>query len=805
MTDDQASQQRSPVTVVVGVDGAGRTHRLDEIAASTAAPAVRMTPHAGAIPDLQARLDDAAATGSIVLVDDAHRLGGEVLRTLAAAARHGVPMAIARRPTIDRAELAELDEAVAAQGPIELLEPLDAEGVAGLVAKVTGRPAKPETAAAVREASGGLPAVVAAIAGGPSGAPSASPSPPGTPPPALVARVQRRLAMLDTAGATVARTLALQLELTDDVLAGAATLELPQLARVMRTLRDEGLLVPGDERMIPAVATAVLAELSPAERRRIHDGVAEALMAAGADPVVAAGQLRASRARSPRAAEVYLAAGERLRFADPGAALNWLDDAADAGADPAALVAGRAEAAALLGLPVDVEGALPESPDDAARLALVDGAIAAHEGRAERAAEALLTAGPVGSVLAVPALVAIGRYEEARAAAAGRGAPLGLQRLAEAALASRDPGTALPLLIEAAETVERTPPAVVLPDTPHALGALAGAMAGDTASAEHLLDRALATGIGGAVAKDRHRLLLAWVRMRAGRYDTAIAEIRRLDKMRLPGRERLLLAAVAAGIARRSGDIARLRDTWAGVEQVLARRAVDLFQLEAVEELVVAAARLRQRQRIAPVVDALGQIVERLGRPDAWAVAIEWVRLQVAIAGEDPVGAASAARHLSELAPGGARQQAQCAAGSRWADALAGNVDAAAVLAAADDLAAAELPWEASRLAGQSAIRTTDPGAARRLLEHARELSSAEPAPADTRPEAQLGGLSEREVEVARLVLAGRTHREIGAQLYISPKTVEHHVARIRTKLGATTRAEFVAALRAALGDEALP
>ena len=46
------------------------------------------------------------------------------------------------------------------------------------------------------------------------------------------------------------------------------------------------------------------------------------------------------------------------------------------------------------------------------------------------------------------------------------------------------------------------------------------------------------------------------------------------------------------------------------------------------------------------------------------------------------------------------------------------------------------------------------------------------------------------------MVLAGGTHREIGARLFISPKTVEHHVARIRTKLGATNRAEFVAALR---------
>jgi DNA-binding NarL/FixJ family response regulator len=135
----------------------------------------------------------------------------------------------------------------------------------------------------------------------------------------------------------------------------------------------------------------------------------------------------------------------------------------------------------------------------------------------------------------------------------------------------------------------------------------------------------------------------------------------------------------------------------------------------------------------------------------------------------------------------------------------AGRMRPEAVLDTADRLVAAALPWEASRLVGQAAIRTTDPAAARRLLERARELSTPEAttphAQAPTRSDPRLAGLSEREVEVARLVLAGRTHRDIGAQLYISPKTVEHHVARIRTKLRATTRAEFVAAVREVLDD----
>ncbi len=70
--------------------------------------------------------------------------------------------------------------------------------------------------------------------------------------------------------------------------------------------------------------------------------------------------------------------------------------------------------------------------------------------------------------------------------------------------------------------------------------------AGDAATAEHLLGRALERGVGGPVGAQRHRLLLAWVRLRTGRYDTAAAELRRLGTG-LPGREVLLAAALRAG------------------------------------------------------------------------------------------------------------------------------------------------------------------------------------------------------------------------------------------------------------------
>ena len=53
-----------------------------------------------------------------------------------------------------------------------------------------------------------------------------------------------------------------------------------------------------------------------------------------------------------------------------------------------------------------------------------------------------------------------------------------------------------------------------------------------------------------------------------------------------------------------------------------------------------------------------------------------------------------------------------------------------------------------------------------------------------------LDALSGREREIADLVAAGRTNREIGGELFLSEKTVEGHLTRIFGKLGVTSRAE---------------
>jgi DNA-binding CsgD family transcriptional regulator len=56
-----------------------------------------------------------------------------------------------------------------------------------------------------------------------------------------------------------------------------------------------------------------------------------------------------------------------------------------------------------------------------------------------------------------------------------------------------------------------------------------------------------------------------------------------------------------------------------------------------------------------------------------------------------------------------------------------------------------------------------------------------------------LAGLTEREVEVLRLLAAGQSNREIGAELFIATKTASVHVSNILAKLGAASRTEAAA------------
>jgi DNA-binding CsgD family transcriptional regulator len=71
-----------------------------------------------------------------------------------------------------------------------------------------------------------------------------------------------------------------------------------------------------------------------------------------------------------------------------------------------------------------------------------------------------------------------------------------------------------------------------------------------------------------------------------------------------------------------------------------------------------------------------------------------------------------------------------------------------------------------------------------------RSLGAAPPRP---NASATLDGLTAREHDVLDGIRRGDSNAEIAARLYLSPKTVEHHVGRVLAKLGARTRAEAAA------------
>ena len=65
-------------------------------------------------------------------------------------------------------------------------------------------------------------------------------------------------------------------------------------------------------------------------------------------------------------------------------------------------------------------------------------------------------------------------------------------------------------------------------------------------------------------------------------------------------------------------------------------------------------------------------------------------------------------------------------------------------------------------------------------------------AAAPPEPAGPPDNLTEREVEILRLIALGHTNSEIGSQLYLSVRTVESHRSHIQQKLGMSKRSELV-------------
>jgi DNA-binding CsgD family transcriptional regulator len=134
--------------------------------------------------------------------------------------------------------------------------------------------------------------------------------------------------------------------------------------------------------------------------------------------------------------------------------------------------------------------------------------------------------------------------------------------------------------------------------------------------------------------------------------------------------------------------------------------------------------------------------------------------------------------------------QAWEALGEPYPQAQALLRSAEAALAAGDRDGAASKLRRSGALAQSLKAHPLSDGIAQ-LIRRAR--ISPDPDASEREPEPQRLGLTAREFEVLRLVAAGRSNREIAAELFISTKTASVHVSNILSKLGVGTRGEAAA------------
>lgn len=533
-------------------------------------------------------------------------------------------------------------------------------------------------------------------------------------------------------------------------------------------------------------------------------------------------------ARDRRIADALITHGDRLLTADPGHAADLYAAAADRGADAAALLprrlratwsAGDLERASrLVDAAIATEGAAAHCT-----VGVVSAALWSSRAMMSQADAVHRIAPPVTATDAADAAIArfgIGERDvgespvEREALPSTLGVAMDLLRTGMVATLEPDcTEEVLPGLVRAAEMYTSSGAADAISEIPAVITAIVALNLGRPATAQAVLDDAIAGGHAGAWAQPRLLLWRAWVAVqRAHPGDARELLARAFDASAGPPpvRDALLAHAVRVALARRYDDAAGLENAWHEARATLLRADVDLYLLHPLAELVSAATRSGDAARVESHLTRGLEIVSRLGDPPVWAPHIRWAGIQQGILLSSPPRLAPHAKALvaasgrSRVAAGMAR------AGRVWTAVLSGSVDADAVVSAAEGLAAIGLMWDAARLAGHGAARTDDRRIATQLLACARELhptdgtrrimTSADGGDAGEDETAAEEVLSEREIEVARLVLQGKTYAEIGEAIFISPRTAEHHIAHIRRRLGANSRSEVLAKLRRLLG-----
>jgi DNA-binding CsgD family transcriptional regulator len=808
--------------------------------------------------------DHTALSGHALLVDDAHLLHDAALRELSTLVRTGrIRLLLAYRPWPRPPALAELTELLRRDRPALLPAPFTPAETATQLARTCGATPHPAMVAFVHRQTGGIPRSVDRLARALGSAAISGPPPPEVPEAALVAFAPdleeltgdvRRILLAVAAGVEF------PVEMLDRLLTGPAATSPDGPDRPVHdaeggplaAARAAGLL-GRDDRLPPIVRRALVALAPPAERTDVWRRLAELQLRRGGPVLPLVRPLLGTAGGTGCPVGLLTAAAEEALADDPGLATDLFAAAVAAGGPTTARQATAAALAGNLDAALRLADRLVEAagPADRAEAATVAATALTHRGQHGRAADLYRWAGTTSSLAfaAISALATGDRDDLDRLVREPpTGGPPTLLTGAATQTArgvretlSEPPTTALATLVRAAGLLEPAGRAVLLPDSPAALAALVAIHCGELEIADRVLERATASRTGAALMARRHGLLQAWILMVRGRCGAASDRLAALlgrddagpaegaaatddggppagrsgaagstgpDTGALESRDLLFAAGLELGIARRNSDLPALRRAWEQAREAVIRHPVDLFTLLPLGELAVAAARLGELAQLTPYLAEASTVLERLGDPALWAAPLHWSNLHAAIIAEQP---AEADRHVAALTAAADHSRytaALATAAQSWVEVLRGTVDPVRVEAAARGLHGIGLQWDGARLAGQAAIRTSDRKAMTTLLDCARMLQGrtggpgrATGATADPATGRDQGRLSDREQEVADLVLAGLTYRQIGDRLFISAKTVEHHVARIRQRLNCANRGELLARLRVMADD----
>lgn len=765
------------------------------------------------------RPDDAPEAAFVI--DDAHLLDdSEIDRLAEKVADSSSTVVVASEPLTHRVPLVALATALERENPAVRLGPLTVADVGRVLSTASTAPATQETVRSVLAATSGLPFLLSATAVAEAQADAAR------------FTLLQRLRRLDDDTRDALLILSLSHDLGPDDVAAALRLPSAEASALVDRARAGGLVEPSHDRRFVRMVHESLAQIAGAAR---HHEIETSLLTSQLELSTLSADLAVRLAehglRDDRLAEALAehAAHNRAR---PARAARLYRAAVTAGA--AAVSTRLADALALAGdcttaARMADELLASEDPAERATAVRIAASVALHDGGAAQAADLFRWLGSYPDVLvssaAATCFLAAGDAEAARASSSSDavGPPTSTARAAR----SLAEGLVLSLDQPFAVTVARLGQAVtteyqaggVAPDTPAALVTLAALHGGDSVRARSVISRAVRAGAAGdeAFSAARHRLLLGWVKMQDGQLGAAGADAAAAEAgEELHRRDALWAAALRTAIARRSGDSGAVQKYWYAAVEVLAEYSIDLFSLLPLGELWVAGARMRQVDRLEHTLAEAWNLLAALGNPVLWSVPLHWAGVHAGILANSPGAVAPHGQALTAAAGQSAFARALANGGRTWLRVLANHVDIDEVTGAARALSQFGLTWDGTRLASQAALQTPDARVSQAMLQLARDLkqtsaveevevaSSAAPAGASTQPAPAPAStkLSDREREVAELLLLGMPYRDIGSQLFISAKTVEHHVARIRRRLGAESRSEMLSMLRAMLAPQ---